>query len=39
MSILICKKLIDIVENIKKPIYLLQNKEFPFFDTTHSKNV
>ena len=36
---LICKKLIEIVKTIKKPIYLLQNKEFPFFDTTHSKNV
>ncbi len=28
---LICKKLNDIVEKIKKPIYLLQNKDFPFF--------
>ena len=36
---LICKKLIDIEETIKEPIYLLQNKEFPFFDTTHSKKI
>ena len=34
---LLCQKLIDIEETIKEPTYLLQNKEFPFFDTTHSK--
>ena len=36
---LICKKLIELVGTIKKPIYLIQNKKFPFFDTTHSKKV
>ena len=34
---LLCKKLVEIEETIKEPTYLLQNKEFPFFDTTHSK--
>jgi len=35
--ILLCEKLIEIEEKIRPPTYLLQNKEFPFFDTTHSK--
>ena len=35
--ILLCEKLAEIEEQIKPPTYLLQNKEFPFFDTTHSK--
>ena len=30
------EKLAEIEEQIKPPTYLLQNKEFPFFDTTHS---
>ena len=34
---LLCQKLIDVEKTIKEPTYLLQNKEFPFFDTTHSK--
>ena len=34
--ILLCEKLAEIEEQIKPPTYLLQNKEFPFFDTTHS---
>ena len=34
---ILCKKLVEIEEKIKTPIYLLQNKEYPFFDTTHSK--
>ena len=35
--ILLCEKLSEIEEKIRPPTYLLQNKEFPFFDTTHSK--
>ena len=35
--ILLCEKLAEIEEQIKPPTYLVQNKEFPFFDTTHSK--
>ena len=35
--ILLCEKLAEIEEKIRPPTYLLQNKEFPFFDTTHSK--
>ena len=34
---LLCKKLIELEDSIKEPTYLLQNREFPFFDTTHSK--
>jgi len=34
---LLCKKLTELEKSIKEPTYLLQNKEFPFFDTTHSK--
>ena len=36
------EKVVDvpkIEETIKEPIYLLKNKEFPFFDTTHSKKI
>lgn len=36
---LMCKKLIEIEESIKDPIFLLKNKKFPFFDTTHSNNI
>ena len=36
-QILLCQKLIEIEGKIKPPTYLLINKEFPFFDTTHSK--
>ena len=33
---LLCEKLAELEKTITKPIYLLQNKEYPFFDTTHS---
>ena len=36
-NILLCKKLAEIEKKICSPTYLLQNREFPFFDTTHSK--
>ena len=36
-NILLCKKLAEIEKKISSPTYLLQNREFPFFDTTHSK--
>ena len=36
-NILLCKKLEEIEKKICSPTYLLQNREFPFFDTTHSK--
>ena len=34
---LMCKKLIEQEKSINEPVYLLQNQDFPFFDTTHSK--
>ena len=30
-------KLLELESSLKNPIFLLQNKEFPFFDTTHSE--
>tara|TARA_B110000196_G_C21124964_1_gene655325 strand:- start:770 stop:1351 length:582 start_codon:yes stop_codon:yes gene_type:complete len=33
---IICKKLLELEQSLIKPIYLLKNKKFPFFDTTHS---
>jgi len=35
---LMCEKLVELEISIKNPIFLLQNKSFPFFDTTHSNN-
>ena len=35
----ICKQLIDLEASLNKPIFLLNNKDFPFFDTTHSDSV
>lgn len=35
----ICDKLIELECSIPKPIFLLKNKNFPFFDTTHSTNI
>ena len=32
-------KIIELENSLKEPIVLMQNKEFPFFDTTISKNV
>jgi len=36
---LLCNKLLEIESSLLKPINLLKNDEFPFFDTTHSKNI
>jgi len=36
---LMCNKLIELENSIKDPIFLLQNKNYPFFDTTHSNNI
>ena len=38
-NILLCKKLAEIEKKISSPTYLLQNREFPFFDTSSSKNI
>ena len=32
-------KIIELENSLKEPLVLMQNKEFPFFDTTISKNV
>ena len=37
--LLLSKKLIELESSLIKPITLLMNKEFPFFDTSHSKNI
>ena len=36
---LICKKLVNLEKSLTEPIYLLKNKNYPFFDTTHSENI
>ena len=36
---LITKTLIDLEESLEKPIFLLRNKKYPFFDTTHSSKI
>ena len=36
---LLSNKLIELEGLLKKPIFLLKNKEFPFYDTSHSNNV
>ena len=36
---LLCNKLLEIENSLLKPIFLLKNDEFPFFDTTNSKNI
>ena len=33
------EKLIELESSLAKPIFLLKNTEFPFFDTTHSNNI
>ena len=33
------EKLIELETSLAKPIFLLKNTEFPFFDTTHSNNI
>ncbi len=37
--LLLSKKLIELESSLIKPITLLMNKKFPFFDTSHSKNI
>jgi len=37
--ILFSNKLIELESSLAKPIYLLSNNEFPFFDTSHSNNI
>ena len=37
--VLLCNKLLEIENSLLKPLNLLKNDEFPFFDTTHSKNI
>ena len=36
---LLSDKLIELESSLAKPIYLLKNNEFPFFDTSHSNNI
>ena len=36
---LLSNKLIELEGSLIKPIFLLKNKDFPFYDTTHSNNV
>ena len=36
---LLSNKLIELESSLAKPIYLLSNNEFPFFDTSHSNNI
>ena len=36
---LLTNKLVDLEKSLKKPILLLKNKEFPFYDTSHSDKV
>ena len=33
------KKLLELEPKIPKPVYLLKNNQYPFFDTTHSKKI
>ena len=37
--LLLSNKLTELESSLMKPITLLKNKEFPFFDTSHSKNI
>jgi len=32
-------KILELETSLIKPIYLLQNRDFPFYDTSHSNNV
>ena len=36
---LIAKKLMELENSLTKPIFLLNNNEFPFYDTSHSNNI
>ena len=37
--LLLSNKLTELESSLMKPITLLKNKEFPIFDTSHSKNI
>jgi len=37
--LLLSNKLMELENSLLKPIILLKNKDFPFYDTSHSKNV
>ena len=36
---LLANKLVELENSLSKPIFLLKNNEFPFFDTSHSNNI
>lgn len=36
---LLCDKLLQFEKSLLGPIFLLRNKDYPFFDTTHSNNI
>ena len=36
---LICKKLLELENSLREPIFFLQNKDYPFYDTTNSNNI
>ena len=36
---LVSDKLLELEESLTKPIYLLKNEKYPFFDTTHSNKI
>ncbi len=38
-KIKLSEKLIELESSLAKPIFLLKNTKFPFFDTTHSNNI
>ena len=38
-TLLLSNKLTELEPSLVKPILFLKNSEFPFFDTTHSKNI
>ena len=37
--LLLSNKLMELEESLIKPIFLLKNSKFPFFDTSHSNNI
>ncbi len=37
--LVLSNKLLDLESSLNKPIYLLKNQEYPFFDTSHSNNI
>ncbi len=36
---LICEKLLELENSLKEPIFFLQNKDYPFYDTTNLNNI